>query len=149
VRYRTDARLTDAIRLLPASKVRERALRMDWFRFTLGAIATWRITHLFIVEDGPWEVFARIRKFAATGFLRGLLDCFYCLSLWVAIPFSILLGHSTSDRFLLWLALSGAAILLENLSTRLGGPAPPTYFEEGENNDELLRQEQHDGNPRS
>lgn len=117
---------------------------MDWLRFTLGAIAVWRFTHLFIVEDGPWEIFTRIRKFAATGFLRGLLDCFYCLSLWVAIPFSILLGHSTSDRFLLWPALSGAAILLENLSTKLGGPAPPTYFEEGENNDELLRQEQHD-----
>jgi len=122
---------------------------MDWLRFTLGAIATWRITHLFIVEDGPWEILARFRKVAASGVLRGLLDCFYCLSLWVAIPFSLLLGHSTGDRLLLWPALSGAAILLENLSTRLGGAAPPAYFEEGEHNDELLREEQHDKQPGS
>ena len=118
--------------------------RMDWLRFTLGAIAAWRITHLLIVEDGPWQSFARIRRIAATSGLRGLLDCFYCLSLWVAIPFSVLLGHSTTDRLLMWPALSGSAILLENLSTRLGGAAPPTYFEEGEDNDELLREEHHD-----
>jgi hypothetical protein len=117
---------------------------MDWLRFTLGGIATWRITHLFIVEEGPWQIFARIRKIVASNALRGLLDCFYCLSLWVAIPFAILLGHSTTDRLLLWPALSGAAILLENLSTRLVGAAPPTYFEEGEDNHELLREEQHD-----
>jgi len=122
---------------------------MDWFRFTLGAIAIWRITHLFIVEDGPWGVIARVRRITATGFLRSLLDCFYCLSLWVAIPFAVLLGHSTSDRLLLWPALSGASILLENLSTKLGGAAPPTYFEEGEDNDELLRKERHEENPRS
>jgi hypothetical protein len=122
---------------------------MDWLRFALGAIATWRITHLFIVEDGPWEIFARMRRVVPTGALRGLLDCFYCLSLWVAIPFSVFLGQSTRDRFLLWPALSGGAILLENLSTRLGGVAPPTYYEEGENNNELLRTEQHDENPRS
>jgi hypothetical protein len=122
---------------------------MDWLRFTLGAIAIWRVTHLFIVEDGPWQSLARIRRIVATGALRGLLDCFYCLSLWVSIPFSVLLGHSLTDRLLLWPAISGGAILLENLSTRLGGAAPPTYFEEGENNDELLRQEQHDEHPGS
>lgn len=122
---------------------------MDWFRFTLGAIATWRITHLFIVEDGPWEILARLRRIAATGALRGLLDCFYCLSIWVAIPFAVFLGHSTSDRFLLWPALSGGAILLENLSTRLGDAAPSTYFEEGEDTDELLRERQHDEHPGS
>jgi hypothetical protein len=117
---------------------------MDWLRFTLGATATWRITHLLIVEDGPWQAFARMRKAVAAGAVRGLLDCFYCLSLWVAIPFSVLLGHSTTDRFLLWPALSGAAILLDKLATRLGGAAPPIHFEEGEDNDELLREEQHD-----
>jgi hypothetical protein len=119
---------------------------MDWLRFTLGAIATWRVTHLFIVEDGPRQIFARMRKSVATGVLQGLLDCFYCLSIWVAVPFSFLLGHNATDRLLLWPALSGAAILLENLSTRLGGASPPAYFEEGEDNDGLLREEQHDKN---
>lgn len=41
------------------------------------------------------------------------MDCFYCLSLWIALPFGILLGETWKERLLLWLALSGAAILLE------------------------------------
>jgi len=117
---------------------------MDWLRFTLGALATWRITHLFLVEDGPWQIFARIRRSVRSDFFRSLLGCFYCLSLWVAVPFALLLGKTVLDRFLLWPALSGAAILFENLSSRLG-TATPAYFEEGENNDELLRKE-HDNN---
>lgn len=117
---------------------------MDWFRFTLGVLGTWRITHLFIVEDGPAGILSRLRKVAATSFLHGVFDCFYCLSLWVAVPFGFLLGQTASDRLLLWLALSGAAILLENLSTRLGRGAPAVYFEEGQKNDELLRKEHDD-----
>ena len=118
-------------------------LAMNWLRFTLGALATWRVTHLLIVEDGPWEVLAKFRALVALRFFRGLLDCFYCLSLWVALPFAFFLGQSAADRILSWLALSAAAILLENLSTRLVGSAPPAFFEEkGENSDGLLRQEQ-------
>jgi hypothetical protein len=117
---------------------------MDWFRFTLGVLGTWRITHLFIVEDGPAGILSRLRKLTATSFLHGLLDCFYCLSLWVAVPFCFLLGHTAREQLLLWPALSGAAIMVENLSSRLGGAPQALYFEEGEKNDELLRKE-HDG----
>jgi hypothetical protein len=122
---------------------------MDWLHFTLGAIATWRITHLLIVEEGPWQIFARMRKASTNSALRGVLDCFYCLSLWVAVPFSVLVGHTVADCVLLWPALSGAAILLENLSTTLGGAAPAASFEEGENDDELLREEHHREGPGS
>jgi hypothetical protein len=45
-----------------------------------------------------------------------LLDCFYCLSLWIAAPLAWLLGHMWMERALLWLAFSAGAILLERIS---------------------------------
>jgi len=93
--------------------------------FILGALGVWRITHLLNAEDGPGEIFVRLRRLAGSGILGALLDCFYCLSLWVAAPFALLLASSWRERLLLWPALSAAAILMD----RIHGPAPQ-YFEE-------------------
>jgi hypothetical protein len=43
------------------------------------------------------------------------MDCFQCLSLWVAAPLAFVLGQAPVDLVLSWLALSGAACLLERL----------------------------------
>jgi len=94
--------------------------------FILGALGVWRLTHLLNAEDGPWQVLVWLRTQAGSGFWGDLLDCFYCLSLWVAVPFALLLGHGWRERLLLWLALSGAAILLE----RIGGPVVPHFIED-------------------
>lgn len=94
--------------------------------FVLGALGVWRITHLFNAEDGPSEVLVRLRRLVGSGFWGKLLDCFYCLSLWVAAPFASVLGNGWRERLLLWPALSGAAILLE----RAQGPPAPHYLEE-------------------
>lgn len=90
--------------------------------FTIAVLAAWRVTHLLWGEDGPWSVFARLRRAVGPGFWGGLLDCFYCLSLWTAFPIACWLGRDWSARVLLWLALSGGAILLQRLTT---GTAPP------------------------
>jgi len=79
------------------------------FRFVLAVLAVWRLTHLLAKEDGPWQIFARMRR----SFLEPLLSCFYCLSIWVAVPFVWFTGGSTLEKAVTWLALSGAAILLE------------------------------------
>ena len=81
-------------------------------------LALWRVTHLFWGEDGPAHIFVRLRLLAGDGFWGGLLDCFYCLSLWFAIPIAWMLGGSWPERVLLWLGLSGAAILLERATVR-------------------------------
>lgn len=78
----------------------------------------WRVTHLFQAEDGPWDLVVRIRKGVGEGFWGSLMDCFYCLSVWIAAPVSIVVGESTTERLLLWPALSGAAILLERATQR-------------------------------
>jgi hypothetical protein len=101
----------------------------DLYRLLLGVLCVWRVTHLFQAEDGPWEVIVHIRRAAGEGFLGQLLDCFYCLSLWVAIPAAWVAGRTALERVLLGLAFSGGAILLERSTAQV--PAP--YKEDKEN----------------
>lgn len=84
----------------------------------LGVLAVWRITHLLQAEDGPWDVVVRLRARAGDGFWGALMDCFYCLSLWIALPFALLFGAGWIEQALLWPALSGGAILLERATAR-------------------------------
>jgi hypothetical protein len=89
---------------------------MRFYWLALGVLAVWRITHLLQAEDGPWNLFVRFRGLFGQGGFGALLDCFYCLSLWIAIPFAVWIGESWKERILLWPALSAAAILLERPS---------------------------------
>lgn len=115
---------------------------MPYYRFILGVLAIWRLTHLLTAEDGPFELLATLRRRAGSGFWGSLLDCFYCMSLWLAVPFAVLLGDSWQEVLLLWPALSGAAILVNRIVDR-AAPDGPIFFEHPqtreEKNDELLR----------
>ena len=93
---------------------------MDFYRLVLGVLVVWRITHLLFAEDGPWDVVIPLRRQAGAGFWGKLLDCFNCLSLWIAAPLVLLLGGGWTERLLLWPALSAGAILLERLTSREG-----------------------------
>ena len=77
---------------------------------------------------------------AGKWFLGKLLDCFYCLSIWIALPFAIELGEGLKEKLLLWPALSGGASLLH----RITEPAPPSahYVED---NDVVLRRKEGPG----
>jgi hypothetical protein len=110
---------------------------MNFYWFLLGALCVWRLTHLLVAEDGPWRAAASLRQSAAGGFFGDLLGCFYCLSLWVAVPFALLIGDTHLERVLLWPALSGAAILLERATAETAAPA--AYVEDKENSDGMLR----------
>jgi len=102
---------------------------VEIYWLVLGVLGVWRLTHLLVAEDGPWEVVIRLRRRAGTGFWGNLLDCFYCLSLWIAAPFALLLGSGWKERLLLWPALSAGAILIERMTSReetsLDRGAPP------------------------
>ena len=111
---------------------------MQGYSLALGILAVWRVTHLLNAEDGPGDILVRIRRLAGSGFWGSLLDCFYCLSLWTAIPFAILLSKQWLERVLLWLAFSAGAILLERVTLRVSWPQ---YTEEPESHSELLREE--------
>jgi hypothetical protein len=78
----------------------------------VGALCVWRVTHLLQAEDGPGNLLVRLRR-AAGARLGALMDCFYCLSLWVSVPAAAILAAGWKDGVMLWLAMSGAACLLE------------------------------------
>jgi len=111
-----------------------------FYGLILGALAVWRITHLLRAEDGPWDSVAKLRRLAGNSIWGKLLDCFYCLSVWVAVPFAWWLGDNWKHRLLLWPALSGAASLLERATGKLLEPPTAPYFEDSkEKNDGMLQ----------
>lgn len=95
------------------------------FKALLSVLATWRLTHLFVAEDGPLDLVVKLRRWLGDSFLGTVMDCFYCASLWIAAPFALTIGHSVQEWLLAWLAIGGAAALLEQASQRLPPPLQP------------------------
>ena len=110
---------------------------MRFYWLFISTLAIWRVTHLLSAEDGPWDILVRIREKMDSRFPGRLLDCFYCLSLWVAAPFAYFVGESVRESFYLWLAFSAGAILLDRVTSREAAPLP--YIEEGAETDAVLR----------
>jgi Protein of unknown function (DUF1360) len=88
----------------------ERALR-----FALAGLATWRLTHLLALEDGPADVIAKLRIRVGSGELGELMDCFDCLSIWVAAGLVPFVARRPGEQAVSWLALSGAACALQGI----------------------------------
>lgn len=103
---------------------------MRGYLFLLGLLGVWRVTHLLHAEAGPGRVVSKLRQAAGGGLLGHAMDCFRCLSLWTAAPFALLIGDGALECGLLWLALSGGAILLDALWRRLDGPPVARYVED-------------------
>ena len=104
---------------------------MNLYLFLICSLAIWRITHLLSKEDGPFDLIYRVRKQFGQGFFGSLLDCFYCLSIWIALPFGIWLGNGWKEKILLWIALSGAACMLEKATSKKNNSSlPPDYTED-------------------
>lgn len=84
-------------------------------------LATFRVSHLVVREDGPFSMFRRLRAGLRRRGWHGPLDCLYCTSVWVALPFAYYAyrnlsgGGSMVDALPLWLAISGGACLLDRL----------------------------------
>jgi len=90
----------------------------DWLRFVLAVLATWRVAHLLAREDGPFDLVLRLRARAGNGTLGRLMDCPYCLSIWVAAPWAAWIAHDPVEWMAVWLAVSGGASLLERVSPK-------------------------------
>jgi len=110
-----------------------------WLQFALTVLATWRVTHLLVREDGPANALVRLRKWLGDGFAGKLMDCFYCHSLWVAAPLALVVSRKPLDYVLVWLALSGGACLLERLGREPVVIQPFTENKEGEQDYGMLR----------
>ena len=84
-------------------------------RFLLAVLATWRVTHLLASEDGPGDIIFRFRRWLGQSPAGKLMDCFNCLSLWVAAPMALFVSRQPTEWLMSWLAISGGACLLDRL----------------------------------
>ena len=84
-----------------------------WLSLLLCVLAVWRVTHALVHEDGPWNLITRLRRVAGDGFWGQLMDCFYCASLWISAAAALVIASNGREWLISWLAISGAACLLE------------------------------------
>jgi hypothetical protein len=87
-------------------------------RFVLCILAAWRLTHLIVAEDGPWDIVVRVRARLGDSMAGRIMDCFYCSSVWIAVPFAFVMTRDILGWLVSWLAISGAASLLEQATNR-------------------------------
>jgi hypothetical protein len=89
-----------------------------WPRLVLAILATWRVTHLLVREDGPGTLFARARS-ALDDAARARAARLLLLHQPVGRGAARHLGREpAARRRITWLALSGAACLCERIGQR-------------------------------
>lgn len=107
------------------------------FRFVLAVLATWRVTHLLANEDGPADLIFRLRAHLGQSLAGKLMDCFNCLSLWIAAPAALFVSLRPLEWLFNWLALSGGACLLERMVKEPVFIQPASQAAEGDPHDVL------------
>lgn len=75
--------------------------------FFILSLATWRISYMLTAEQGPGDVFIKMRALK----LGGVLDCIYCTSVWVGFV-AVFLWIIGGEAVLIPFALSGLAMML-------------------------------------
>lgn len=99
-------------------------------RFILAVFAVYRLSALFALDDGPGDLFLRIRS-AAGAYQYGedgrparavgrLVSCPHCLSVWFAVlaGIAVLLPSRAGDAMILLFGLAGAASWLQCVGDR-------------------------------
>src|SRR5215469_4140909 len=86
-----------------------------WIRLVVAVLATWRVTHLLANEDGPADIIVKFRRLLGRSLAGQLMDCFNCLSLWIAALAALFVSQRPVEWLMSWLAISGGACLLERL----------------------------------
>jgi hypothetical protein len=98
----------------------------------IAGLALWRVSALMAYEQGPWQIFMRLRRRAGVemydsgeptispqeGYLAQLLSCIWCLSMMLAIPYAavyMLLPAQVRVASLPF-AISALAILVEKVN---------------------------------
>lgn len=80
------------------------------------SLATWRIASLLVCEDGPADVFKRLRQAVCrNAFLSGLLSCVWCCSVWVGAGWMLAdwLAPAVAFRLAVALSFSAVAIMIQ------------------------------------
>jgi hypothetical protein len=111
-----------------------------WMRLVLAVLASWRVTHLLASEDGPADLIVRFRARLGQSLPGRLMDCFNCLSLWIAAPMALFVSRIPLVWLFSWLGISGGACLVERLGAGPVVMRPISESSEGDI-DHVLRSE--------
>lgn len=99
-------------------------------RLILAILACYRIANLVAEDDGPGDVFRRLRGWTdhkrleeqAGGLARGRwaniddgVRCPYCVGVWAAALLASLVYTGIADPVLLWLGIAGGQAILQDL----------------------------------
>lgn len=103
--------------------------------YILAALAVWRLSFMLVMEDGPFQIFEKLRnRFEVyrngdervclnDGVIGNILICLGCTSVWVSAGISLylaLMGLIIWPLFpVVWLTLSSVSILFEVVRNRL------------------------------
>jgi hypothetical protein len=91
-------------------------------------LATWRVTHLLVYEDGPFDCIAKLRTLAGVRYdqhnmpygnnvLAQMLSCIWCLSIWVGLFYAVMLLYAPENVMAILalpFAASALAIFIDN-----------------------------------
>lgn len=101
-----------------------------WFGYLLVIFAVYRLAQLLAVDEGPFGVFVRFRKWAANkaagapryGFhwtVASLFACPWCVGVFLSLAGALPFSNGSLLRYLVfWLAIAGGQAFLESLSSR-------------------------------
>lgn len=86
----------------------------------MSMLAIWRAVRMLQDEEGPFAIFSRLQAWVYSqpdviGGVYRAFTCFYCLSMWIAIPFAIYLTSNFANFIIYWLGLSAGAIIIDAL----------------------------------
>ncbi|MBA3704352.1 MAG: DUF1360 domain-containing protein [Bacteroidetes bacterium] len=90
----------------------------DLEKYFILVVVVWRLTHLISSEDGPFDLIFKLRKAMGNSFFGKLMDCFYCLSIWVGLAASIFVSTDLKEIVILCIYYSGASIIVEKLTNK-------------------------------
>src|SRR4026207_1681378 len=92
---------------------------MRWFLFILGSLATFRLSHLFTKERGPFAVFERLRNAmpGGRGSAKEWLSCIFCFSLSASALVCLILwlggmNLNWGEWVLTWLSFSAVTLII-------------------------------------
>ena len=104
---------------------------MNFLRIFLAILSIYRLAQLFVYDDGPREIFSKLRIYfgkRAAGKssnnvywnLAYLINCPYCLGIWFALIVSFLVIFPTvvGDLFILIFGIAGGQTFLQSRSER-------------------------------
>lgn len=97
----------------------------------LAALAVYRVAFMIAREEGPWDIFDRLRARAALlpvetvgnrtrpHWIQRGLGCPLCISWWLALPAAMIAAYSLSQSLLvalaLWPCIAGLCLFLYQL----------------------------------